>query len=391
MVQHQLRYVYLVICWLAGQAEAISEVPEVLLDPSLTQDFNLSWAQKRWYNPSIVGFKDGYIASIKATSYLSKKGKVWWINRLYMCRGKQYSITDGLNCADFNPWPTEYEECEFGHGVRGGKVDTSGLGDVKLWHWPGKGVYAIFGRKPERGTSKFCKGPIIYHQWVYQVVPDKAALGTDPWHLPAPVPLLPPANHSYPANNTWVSEKNWMPFLYTDADGLQHLYCAYYVQPHVILEIFPDGSTASRWTTHNKTLMAPFKDFSVHGGPPIIFVPANLSADRQAHYLGIMHHIEKSKGGRLYRHFAYKISPLPPFNILAVSDELPVVYNKEMARTAWVIFVNGLYMSEEGTVVISYGAADAESRVLMLPIKELERLFTGNVRFRTGVGPSSLS
>ena len=30
---------------------------------------------------------------------------------------------------------------------------------------------------------------------------------------------------------------------------------------------------------------------------------------------------------RLYRHFAFRVAPEPPFQIMAVSDELPLVFN----------------------------------------------------------------
>lgn len=37
------------------------------------------------------------------------------------------------SCAEFDPWKgAEYDECEFDSRVRSGKLDTSGLGDVKV-------------------------------------------------------------------------------------------------------------------------------------------------------------------------------------------------------------------------------------------------------------------
>ena len=139
--------------------------------------------------------------------------------------------------------------------------------------------------------------------------------------------------------------------------------------------------------------MHTFRGFSVHGGPPVVYVPAELSGTGKPYYLGIMHHFEKwvcvlrhawgsaraipacknaslladlvsafhlsaapaisltpplqltlqltwrcaapqptprfSNGKvRLYRHFAYKFEPHPPFAITSVSDELPLQYNQ---------------------------------------------------------------
>ena len=136
----------------------------------------------------------------------------------------------------------------------------------QVWRWPGKGVYAIFGRKPQRnGTDRFCRGLIVYHQWLVQVTmgwdlswrkPLKvqsnnltfdgsrplqiasdeagelsAASGTalrqrgkrsppadegddDPWILRTPLPLLPSRDHQYPKQAKHVTEKNWMPFVH---------------------------------------------------------------------------------------------------------------------------------------------------------------------------------
>ncbi len=56
---------------------------------------------------------------------------------------------------------------------------------------------------------------------------------------------------------------------------------------------FPSSQPSHRWTTHNSALMSKFEGFDVHGGPPLVLVPSHLSPDGQAHYLGIMHHIER--------------------------------------------------------------------------------------------------
>lgn len=48
-------------------------------------------------------------------------------------------------------------------------MDTQGVEDPKLFVWPGKGVYAVFGRKPEAlGASPYCKDP-IFVQFLVQV------------------------------------------------------------------------------------------------------------------------------------------------------------------------------------------------------------------------------
>ncbi len=48
-----------------------------------------------------------------------------------------------------------------------------------------------------------------------------------------------------------------------------------------------------RWTTHDAVLMAKFEAHGVHGGPPVVLVPAQQSFTGKAYYLGVMHHIER--------------------------------------------------------------------------------------------------
>ena len=99
-----------------------------------------------------------------------------------------------------------------------------------------------------------------------------------------------------------------------------------------------------------------------------------------------MHHIEKFDQGkvRLYRHFAFKTLATPPFSITDVSDELPLVFNAtHRQRTAWVAFVNGFELNEKDKeVVVTYGAADVESRALVMSLVEFEGLFSGRQEFR---------
>jgi hypothetical protein len=132
--------------------------------------------------------------------------------------------------------------------------------------------------------------------------------------------------------------------------------------------------------------MSKFDSFDVHGGPPLIHVPEHISSTKEAYYLGIMHHYEMRGDGckRLYRHFAYKASPQPPFDITAISDELPLTFKdlKGVRHARCVAFVSGLDITENGTILITYGSADIESRILILTLDELDLLFTGEVAFR---------
>ncbi|KAG1672134.1 hypothetical protein FOA52_001722 [Chlamydomonas sp. UWO 241] len=350
-------------------------------------DVKFDWSKDMWYNPSLVQAGDTFVSAVKSTRMQRMGKKNWWINSLRMCEGSVSSSSSSgmqaLTCKPYDPWAGKYKECEFDDRVRGGKLDTAGLGDVKVWRWPGRGVYAIFGRKPQRnGTSVLCNGFVVYHQWIAQI---KAEEGAGEWRLEQPLPLLVPASHAYPEGTAFAMEKNWMPFVHMDANGAEHLYVSYLMQPHIVLEVMPSGETVHRWTSHDEQLMAKFAPHHVHGGPPVVYVPADRSPSGAAYYLGVMHHIEKvgEKNARLYRHFAFKTAPHPPFEVTAVSDELPLVFNATYkARTALIAFVSGLDLSPSGDVLITYGSADVNARLLSLPLPELEGLFSGGVAFR---------
>lgn len=58
-------------------------------------------------------------------------------------------------------------------------------------------------------------------------------------------------------------------------------------------EAYESACVTPRWTTYDSTLMAKFEQYDVHGGPPVVYVPAKLSATGKPYYLGIMHHIER--------------------------------------------------------------------------------------------------
>lgn len=62
-----------------------------------------------------------------------------------------------------------FQECLWGSERKVADVDTQGVEDPKLFVWPGRGVYAVFGRKPEAlGASPYCRDP-VFVQFVVQV------------------------------------------------------------------------------------------------------------------------------------------------------------------------------------------------------------------------------
>lgn len=152
-------------------------LPSTLIQPGAARkDDLLKWAKENsWYNPSLVVYHDQLLSSAKKTERENRNDKSWWINNVYMCRGPK-AQADELACKEWDPWASAklpYAECEYTSDIRDGRVDNAGLGDVKLWVWPGRGVFAIFGRKPQRTAgSKYCDALVVYQQYLVQVSTD---------------------------------------------------------------------------------------------------------------------------------------------------------------------------------------------------------------------------
>ena len=323
--------------------------------------------------------------------------KAWWRSESYICEGKDLmasSLAVSVKCSLFDPWHEKqggkFNECEWPHKMMKGRVtwDETGISDVKLWRWPGRGIYAIFGRKPQRkADERFC-GSLRYHQWLLQLPLNSFGSKTDGFDLidKPPLALLPPSNLDTAEITNMhkdgiMKEKNWAPFSYKDPKtGKESLFMSYSIQPHIILEVLPNGETSKRYQTTSDQF-SKYPDAKMHGGPSLSLIPSMGSSS--AYYLGILHYFERQPRTRyrLYRHFAYQMSPEPPFSISAMSKELPLIFNN--SYTPWkatVAYVSGLDVilgsSEDLTkVLISYGSADFDSRILSLSLLELNAFF----------------
>lgn len=353
---------------------ALAEDPH---GPLAFRDYKLIWQQKMWYNPSLVHTSNNtFYCAAKKTLHKTIGGKAWWMNSIFMCEG---FAVQNMSCEPFDPWDGNYKDCEYPSYVRGGKIDTSGLGDTKVWYWQGKGVYAIFGRKPKRQGGPFCKDQLVYQQVIAQVTHESSP--NDPWDLKEPIHLS--VTHKYNSKLSYVMEKNWMPFIHKTSSDVEHVYVVYMAYPHQVYRLYPSGRAELKYRSENKTLFAKFIDKDVHGGPPVVYVPASLSKTGESYYLGILHYFFKINNGavKVYRHFAYKFRSQPPFQPFAISDELPLHFKMSVnIRRRYIAFVSGLFLTENGTVYITYGAGDMEARCFEIALHDLETTFTGHAK-----------
>jgi hypothetical protein len=303
-----------------------------------------------FFNPSVVRHAKGVYLATARTAHMKRVDRTnWWFNEAYVCTSARADFA-AVSCRKFDPWQGRFAECLWGSARKAADVDTKGLEDAKLFSWPGKGVYAVFGRKPEAlGASPYCVDP-VFVQFLVQVVADgkdAEAAAADPWSVRRPRELKagPFARQLYggkgaAAGQEPIKEKNWMPFVHQD-----RLFMTHSVHPHRVFEVNSSGVATAMHVTRNDPLFAPFAREDVHGGPPVVLVPgkwgkynnarasgggkAAAAAAAEDYYLGVFHFFRTSGEGsakvKAYHHYAYKTEARAPFRVCAVSRELALV------------------------------------------------------------------
>jgi hypothetical protein len=260
----------------------------------------------------------------------------WWFNGGYICRSKDANFSNP-SCAKFDPWLGGFKEC-----LWSGLVDTKGIEDPKLFVWPGKGLYALFGRKPAAANSSNSLGqaasPICNtnQPWLQQYLVSVMVQGeAGPWNFKTPMPLkvtIPGFYDQQIKTKTVIKEKNWMPLVYKD-----ELYMVHSIHPEQrVLKMGPDGSASEQLISSSSAVLEQFRDFDVHGGPPVVHIPKQISPTTSSYYLGVLHYFKWDKTAgkdiKYYYHYAYKMQDKPPFAICAVSKEVPLVFLKQRQR-----------------------------------------------------------
>jgi hypothetical protein len=93
-----------------------------------------------------------------------------------------------------------------------------------------------------------------------------------------------------------VKEKNWMPFVLAD-----RLYMVHSVFPHRVFRLAPNGTAVQQWVTRAPALFEPYKNEDIHGGPPLVAIPADRSPSGQGYFLGILHFFQVRGTGCVLR------------------------------------------------------------------------------------------
>lgn len=153
-------------------------------------------------------------------------------------------------------------------------------------------------------------------------------------------------------------EKNWIAFDYED-----ELYYVQNVQPHVVVKVNgDDGNCEKVYETSSSYLEALSHRVSVRGS-----ATAYRYSDDE--YIALLHtHDDYSR--EPYTTRAYTFETHPPFRVLRVSKPLPL-------QSAGLAFASSLTLYQD-KIMVGYGVADRESRMMVMSRDYLEQVFTSD-------------
>ena len=255
-------------------------------------------------------------------------------------------LTSSLNTNKWGPL-CEPKPLFIPHNATLFKKAVTGPEDPKLMMLPDGGVAMSFSSLPPVESRPGC------HHSNGAVVQMYLSAALEPPHAEASVGVR------LGCGSETTAEKNWISFVY---DG--QLYYIYSIHPHVVVQVRPaDGVCVRRYSTSSYQPLAKLYEtgrYQIHG-----------SATATMHngtYLALLHTVDNVG---MYATMAYRFQATPPFAILAVSRPIP------LQGAGGANFASGLLLpSDSDKVVVTYGAADLESRALVMSLHFLETLFS---------------
>lgn len=168
------------------------------------------------------------------------------------------------------------------------------------------------------------------------------------------IPLL------YPSSRI---EKNWMPFVYQN-----ELYFIYQINPHIILKCDINTGICTKVAETTNNLMTK----GLRGGTPA----KRLNDD----YYITFGHVKKRIFGmkQIYTTIGYLFKAKPPFSIVQASREFLMDDDFETYRFKNIIqFTSGLEILHKN-IYLTYGHNDCISKMLVIPVANIFKLFDKN-------------
>jgi hypothetical protein len=199
----------------------------------------------------------------------------------------------------------------------------------------------------------------------------------DMWHIQRPVAMRIGDEAIRFKQRQGVWEKNWMPFLYSN-----ELFISYQTAPRhlVYRHSAPAKPLHLEYVTTSAVVTKALPEKNMHGGPPLLLITNQVTTFKSSYYLGIIHYREVTKDeGLQMPHFAVRMSALPPFEVLQISNKeiplQPVPGNRQRFGV-----ISGAWLDEvTKQLVLTYGASDTSSRLLQVNVAEFENTFFSTI------------
>uniref|UniRef100_A0A383V4I4 Uncharacterized protein n=1 Tax=Tetradesmus obliquus TaxID=3088 RepID=A0A383V4I4_TETOB len=142
------------------------------------------------YNPSLVVYEGSAWLVARSTKLKwDDTGMKWIMNRAHLCQlhTTNWSV---VRCSDFDPWRGNYgQQCRWGSASWKVPWEAWGVDDTKLLRWPGRGLWALTGRRPQKPEdSIYCPQPVVWKQWLVQLAEEGQPLNPEPLNHPAADP-----------------------------------------------------------------------------------------------------------------------------------------------------------------------------------------------------------
>lgn len=224
-----------------------------------------------------------------------------------------------------------------------------------------------------------------------------------------------------------IKDKNWSPFI---VGSEKQILWSYLLEPHIVCQNDVDLTkydvdcvlckrkyatrssifqlTSTRLIAEDKIRYLRSPNIKEHShevqyhlnGVPAFLIDSSsssITSTTNSFYLGVAHYIIGKMSRNIitgeedyvkkYVHFFYRISALPPYEVLDISEHIPLKTERSIAcwfkpfEVVDVAFVNGFeYLPDEGGVkggefLLSYGVGDRESWTLTMTLQEIMALF----------------
>ncbi len=289
---------------------------------------------RKAYNSSLVKYKDGYLLSFRANSF----NFTTWVKKLFNHRTAYVGLVELDSRFRAKKTPQILDICSYDARV------LSAPQDARLFEMNGR-LLLFYNDylKPEKGSQ------VMYYCEI-QSQGDTFMIAKGPTLL------------TYNESRQRI-EKNWAPFEYQG-----ELYLVYQLEPHTVLKVDETNGLCTQFGRSDVRITWDFGE--LRGGTPGYLVDGKYLSFFHSSKKGIPSLMSK-KGANVYFMGAYTYSPLPPFEIEAITPAplaRPTDYHRSNSKK--IVYPSGLVVDGSRLHVV-WGQNDAHTRVTTFDKKRL--------------------